>query len=428
MRQGKWGWSRVNAASKNIFRAVAVERLSSPEQLDQLVDVSRPADWVAVVAIGIALIGVLTWGIMGRVPTRAAGEGILISDSGRVVDGVSAVRGRLTSVEVSVGDRVSLGQIIARISQTETEQRYRNSVEVFQQRERERDEFFAAIKRELDIKAANVAAQKSGLEQVIAAEQKRLAYLTDAVMESKSLFTTRKEVEDQHAELFATQQRINDSQNEIQRIQGQQREAESQRDLDRLAYQLKVDEARRQMEQLAGMLEQDSQLTSPIEGRVIDIKVSPGGVLAAGTPVVAIETEGTALEAIIYVPADRGKNVLPGMEARIEPITVKREEFGTMIGKVANVSEFPTSPEGMAAVLHNDALVRRFSLEGASYAVLVRFERDPVNGSGYRWSSGPGPRIQLTTGTLARAEITTREQPPIDLIVPIMRRLSGIGG
>ena len=31
-------------------------------------------------------------------------------------------------------------------------------------------------------------------------------------------------------------------------------------------------------------------------------------------------------------------------------------------------------------------------------------------------------------GTLTRAEVTTREQPPINLVVPLMKRLSGIGG
>jgi HlyD family secretion protein len=414
-------------ATPNIFRAAAVERLSSPEQLDQLIDVTRPLDWVGAVAIGLALIGLLTWGFIGRVPTRAAGEGILISDSGRVVDGVSAVTGRLTSVEVSVGDRVASGQAIARISQTGTEQRYRGAVELFQERERERDELFAAIKRELEIKAANVSAQKSRLEAIIAASRKRLADVADANPEGGSLSAPAKEAEDRSPEVFAIKQRIADSQNEIERIEGQQREADSQKDLDRLASQLKVDEARRQSEQLAAMLDRDSQLTSPIDGRVIEIKVSAGGVLAPGTPVVSIEPEEVGLEAIIYVPADRGKNILPGMEARIEPSTVKREEFGAMIGKVADVSRFPVSPEGMAAALHNDALVRRFSLEGASYAVGVRFERDPSNVSGYVWSSGAGPPVHLTTGTLARAEITTREQPPIDLIVPIMRRF-GIGG
>ena len=85
----------MTAKSKNIFRAAAVERLSSPEQLDQLFEVTRPLDWLGAVAIGVALIGVLSWGIIGRVPTQAAGEGILISSSGRVADSVSTVTGQL---------------------------------------------------------------------------------------------------------------------------------------------------------------------------------------------------------------------------------------------------------------------------------------------------------------------------------------------
>jgi HlyD family secretion protein len=98
-----------------------------------------------------------------------------------------------------------------------------------------------------------------------------------------------------------------------------------------------------------------------------------------------------------------------------------------MIGTVASISEFPVTPEGMAAVLHNEALAKRFSGKGAPYAVVVQLQRDTKAASGYRWSSGKGPPIRLSTGTLVRAEVTTREQPPVDLVVPIMRRLSGIG-
>jgi hypothetical protein len=62
------------------------------------------------------------------------------------------------------------------------------------------------------------------------------------------------------------------------------------------------------------------------------------------------------------------------------------------------------------------------------YSVVVQLQRDPATFSGYHWSSGDGPPIHLSAGTLARAEVTTRERPPIDLVVPIMKRLSGIGG
>jgi HlyD family secretion protein len=36
--------------------------------------------------------------------------------------------------------------------------------------------------------------------------------------------------------------------------------------------------------------------------------------------------------------------------------------------------------------------------------------------------------LQLSSGTLTRAEVTTREQPPINLVIPLLRRLTGIGG
>jgi HlyD family secretion protein len=421
----------MQSPGEKLFRPAAMGRLSSPEQLDQLVGITRPADWLAVLVIALLLGVVLVWSVIGRVPTRASGEGILTSDAGRVIDAISAVSGRLASVEVAVGDRVTAGQVIAQLSQTETEQRHRNAADVLREREGEYETLAATIERELATKAANFAAQQSGLNQVLAAAEQRRAYLAQALEGVESLsargFATRRELEDRRGELNAIQQRITDTRNDIQRLDAQKRENEAQRELDRLAAQFRVNEARRQMEQLAATLERDSRLTSPTEGQVIEIKVSRGAVLAVGTPVIAIETQGSNLEAVIYIPAERGKTVQPGMEVRIEPATVKREEFGTMVGKVVSISGFPVTPEGMAAVLRNDALVRRFSRDSAPYAVLVQLERDSRAVSGYRWSSGSGPPLRLTTGTLARAEITTREQPPIELIVPILRRLSGIG-
>ena len=71
--------------SQRVFRAVALQRAASPEQLDHLVRITKPLDWIIIFVIGTALVAAVTWGIVGRVPTRAAGEGILISGGGRVV-------------------------------------------------------------------------------------------------------------------------------------------------------------------------------------------------------------------------------------------------------------------------------------------------------------------------------------------------------
>src|SRR5713101_8179831 len=138
--------------SQRTFRAVALERASSPEQLDHLVSITKPFDWVIGFVIFLGLAAVITWAFIGRIPTRVPGQGILISGGGRVVDAVSAAAGRLVSIDVFVGDHVSEGQLIARLAQTDTEQRHRNAVEVYREREREDADLITRIELELSAK------------------------------------------------------------------------------------------------------------------------------------------------------------------------------------------------------------------------------------------------------------------------------------
>jgi HlyD family secretion protein len=418
--------------SQRVFRAVALQRAASPEQLDHLVRITRPLDWIIIFVIGMALVAAVTWGIVGRVPTRAAGEGILISGGGRVVEAASSAAGRLATISVMVGDHVSQGQPIAEIVQTDIQQRYASAVEVFHEKERQHKDLIEKTERELTSKRQNMAKLEAAFNQVIKATSQRIDFLTVDVKNLDDLLakglTTRRNFEERRRDLTDAQQRREDTQNEILKLRSQQSDLEMQRERENQTSEFAVNDARRQMDASASQLTQNTQIISPIEGRVLEVKISAGAVLSVGTPVIAIESEGTRLEALIYIPAERGKNVKLGMPVRIEPSTVKREEFGTMVGTVVTVSDFPITPQGMAAVLHNDTLVSRFSHDGAPYAARVSLERDTTTVSGYRWAVGKGPPIRLSSGTLMRAEVTTRRQRPLDLVVPLIKRLTGIDG
>jgi len=415
-----------------IFRGAAIERLSHPEQLDHVIAITRPHDWVAASALAAGIVVLLAWSVLGSIPTRVSGEGILLSSGDRLVDAVSAVRGRLASIDVRIGDEVRRDQEIARVVQPDVELRLQQARDVLKEREREHSELISAISSEIGAKLANFAAQEAGLREVTAVAERRAAYLVDEVAKLEPAaaggYVTRKYLEDRRVELNAARERVTDSNNEILKLNAQRLDLQSQRERDRLQSEFKKNDARRTVEQLAGELERGSHILSPADGRVVEVKVSNAVVLAMGTPVVQIETASPTLEATIYMPPDLGKSIKPGMEVRIEPNPVKREEYGAIIGKVAAVSDFPVTPEGMAADLHNDTLVKRFSEKGAPYAMRVALERDGLTSSGYRWTSGKGPPLVLSSGTLARAEVTTREQPPINLLVPTVRRLTGIGG
>jgi HlyD family secretion protein len=422
----------MSDVSQRTFRAVALQRAASPEQLDHLVQITKPSDWILIFAICLAVIGALTWGVVGRVPTRTAGEGILISGGGRVVEAASSAAGRLASISVSVGDRVVQGQPLAQIVQTDIQQRHASAVEVLRERERQHADLIVKTERELVSKGQNFAKLEAAFNQIIKVTDQRVDYLTVDVKNLEDLlakgFTTRRNLEDRRRDLTDAQQRKEDTRNEILKLRAQKTDLETQRERESQQSEFALNDARRQMDAAAGMLNQNTQVVSPIDGRVLEVKISAGAVLGVGTSVVAIESEGERLEALVYIPAERGKNVKEGMPVRIEPSTAKREEFGTMVGTVVSISGFPITPQGMSAVLHNDNLVKRFSKEGAAYAARVSLERDPETVSGYRWAVGQGPPMRLTSGTLTRAEITTRRQRPLDLVVPLLRRLTGIDG
>jgi HlyD family secretion protein len=421
----------VTEGSDRVFRAVALQRAASPEQLDHLVGITKPVDWIAAFVVCLALVATLLWGVLGRVPTRASGEGILVG-GGRVTDAVSAATGRLAAIEISVGDHVSRGQLIAKIDQTDIRQRYRNATEVFQERRHAFAVLAANVKSELAVKRENFAKLEAALDQVIKATDQRINDLTVDVANLQRLlargYTTRKNFEDRRFELAQAQQREEDAKNEILKLRSQETDLETQRAHDLQQSQFSLNDARRQMNEIAETLSQNSQVISPITGRVLEVKVSTGSVLSVGMPIASIEDQGVTLQAIVYISAERGKDVKPGMQVHLSPSTVKREEYGTMLGRVVAVSEFPVTPQGMTAVLHNDSLVRRFSHDGAPYAATVSLEHDPTTFSGYRWAVGKGPSVRLSSGTLIQAEVTTRKQRPLDLVLPLIKRLTGIDG
>ena len=101
-----------------LFRKVALERLSSPEQLDTLMRVITPKAWLALAPLLGLIVLALIWGWFGSIPTKVAGKCILINPTG-LADIASNASGRITAVTVRVGDVVKVGQQVALVAQPE---------------------------------------------------------------------------------------------------------------------------------------------------------------------------------------------------------------------------------------------------------------------------------------------------------------------
>ena len=90
--------------NNQIFRKKSVDRMSSPEQLNDYIKVTNPGVWMALAAIVILLIGVCVWGVFGKLETKLPVAAV--SQDGQTVlyvkeDNIASVR---ENMSVYVGD------------------------------------------------------------------------------------------------------------------------------------------------------------------------------------------------------------------------------------------------------------------------------------------------------------------------------------
>ncbi len=105
--------------SKQIFRQVALERLSSPEQLDMLLQVTDSKSWLSLAAMGLLLVMVIAWSIVGQIPIEVS-DPMLLLKVGSVKNITLTHDGQIVHIYVGVGDAVREGERIATITQLDT--------------------------------------------------------------------------------------------------------------------------------------------------------------------------------------------------------------------------------------------------------------------------------------------------------------------
>lgn len=172
-----------------------------------------------------------------------------------------------------------------------------------------------------------------------------------------------------------------------------------------------------------------TELTSPLAGTVTQIATKRGSVVAVGDTVLTLGPLLERLEAVLYLPLDKGKKVIMGQDVQVTVSTVDRQQFGYIYGVVKSASTYATSTREMQEALGNEELVRLFtsggSYQSAPIEVRVRLQRDLSTPSGYRWSSKTGPPFRVTPGTVCTASIATGNERPVDLVVPFLLKRFG---
>lgn len=310
--------------NNDLFRNISLKKLSSPEQLDELIKVTSPRAWLVLIAITGILISTLVWGFLGSIPTKIEGQGILLNNGG-VFSIEHHTSGRVIDVRFKVGDRVKAGDVVARIELPELVDRINSLLD--------------DLKNKEDNKQTGLPEYKTIERQVI---------------------------------------------------------------------------------RLREELDYKSKIVSQVDGRILEINISKGSNIENGQSLITLEQSGgtVKMEAVVFVLAGQGEEILPGMEAQISPTTVNKEEFGYMLGRVTSVSKYPATTQSMMKTLENEKLVSELSGQGASLMVCIDLIPDSNSISGYKWSSPSGPPVSINSGTLVNSTVVVNREKPISKIIP----------
>jgi HlyD family secretion protein len=278
-----------------------------------------------------------------------------------------------------------------------------------------------------------VGRQRAALKQAVASARKTLAWEAEKMRQQERLvgegLILRQTLLDTIQRYNAARERIGEVESQLAQVQVSDLEQRNQRQTDVFSSEVKITEAKRLFDELARELKSKTEIVSRYGGRILEILTEPGRMAGSGEPIMRLDQAGGSLrklEAVIYVPSGYGKQIRVGMPMLLSPSTVKQEEFGQICGRVTYVSEFPATARGMQRTLKNEQLVAGLAGRDAPFEVHAELLTDPATVSQLKWSSSKGPPLRIESGTLASAFIAVDKRRPIELVVPLLRELTGI--
>jgi HlyD family secretion protein len=419
----------VSEAPEQLFRDAALKQLNSPDDLDRMITITRPVGWLAGLVLGLIIVGAVVWSVVGRLPSRVLGTGILLPAGGQEMEVQAHGSGVLTQLLVNVGDEVTQGQILARLGDTDGERQLAALRANLADRSNELATAQSDAASEQSTRAEALRRQRAALDLRVQNDRNQLQVLNERLATTKSLYaqqlTTRLQVIQTQNELAAATQDLSNAASDAARLGAEndnQERAAAQRLQDR---RRAVSDVQQRIDALTAQLADTLNVRSGVAGRVIEIRAQQGSLVRQGQAVAAIEQAGAGLQIVSFIGAQQGKEVLPGMEVRAALGSVRREEYGMLLGHIASISALPVSLDAIRTVIQNEDLARTFEASGPPFMARVTLEPDKNSISGYGWTSQRGDTVAVSSGMSAAVEIVTEWRRPIAMVIPAFRELLG---
>ena len=163
--------------------------------------------------------------------------------------------------------------------------------------------------------------------------------------------------------------------------------------------------------------QREAFVVSPYSGEIISLRQRVGDIISAGTPLcdVRLDSRDKDWIAVMYVPALTGSKIKRGMTIQISPGAVDSSLYGSLVGRVTAMSDYPVTSERVVYWTGN----REFAswvvqkCGGAIMEVVVELIHDENTPSGYLWTTINGSDENISAGMTCTAMAIVKREAPL---------------
>ena len=396
--------------NRNLFRKNAMLKAASPFELNRLVSIFNGREALALLALGVTVIAALAWGIFGVIYERVSGNGIVMLQS--QFDTIQAPAGGvLISFDLETGDFVRRGQMVGRLFSFSDLENLRESYQKLKMLQGNLEEVSRYTDRLKKGTQSHFQKSSEVLDETIGRLNEELEWLSRYVDKGRDL-SERGTI---------SQQQWHEEENSLS-------EADFTLAKEIMSVEVEVNSALFEVALLRNKLEYNTRIVSTHSGTVTSVNYTPGSIVAAEANLASLidlddQTDET-WELYAYFSVADSKKIRPGMSAIVTPSSVKAERDGSIRGTVTHVGTYILPVESIDRTFRNAAFAQYLLRQCANMPVEVRIllSRDRNSPNGFRWTSGSGPDIEVSAGTLCAASVVVDREPPLELVFSGLRR------
>lgn len=417
-----------------LFRKEGADTHSSPDALDSMLHIVTPRGWAVLAIVGFCMVSVLAWSFLGVIPYTISGEGILFNRLG-LFEVKANSSGKLDNLYFDINDKVEAGQIVARITHPELYEEVvgaQNSLDELQSK-------YDSVKKfgDGDLVRRREALQEQKREALfaISSSKARVQSLQERVESQKKLLKlgliTKNDLLDTQQELDNSRETIIKNTGTLKQVEVELAQAANDIDQQLRDLERQIETALSDFKVKQASYDEDTRIISPYEGIVVGIAAEEGTRVTADQTLLSLSVGNAGnsyLEVVLYFPANKAKRIKQGMIMQVAPGTVKQDKYGYALGMVTYVATYPATSGEMQQVLNNDEMVAGIEKVGSVLEVRAALIPDPTTPSGFAWTSSNGPPVAIQAGTTCIAQAVIERDPPITLVIPMLKRFFlGIG-